>query len=45
MLKYGPTHNNIEGMTPKVARLKEEPDYKSWMDLIPFSLFTNAIIA
>jgi hypothetical protein len=29
----------------KMARIIEEEDYKSSMELDPFSLFTNAIIA
>jgi hypothetical protein len=45
MLKYEPSHNNIEGMMPKVALTIEEQDYKSSMDFNPFSLFTNAIRA
>jgi hypothetical protein len=45
MLKYKPTHNNIEGMMTKVAPAIEEEDYESSMEIDPFSLFTNAIRA
>jgi hypothetical protein len=45
MLKYEPSHNNTEGVMPKVARTIEEQDYESSMDLDPFSLFINAIRA
>ena len=48
MLKYEPTHNNIEKRTSKMALetiQQEHEDYESSIELDPFSLFINAIRA
>jgi integrase len=50
MLKYEPTHNNIEKMTTKMAlatieQQEQKDNYESSMELDPFTLFINAIRA